>query len=220
MIPVAAAVVTATAGCGDGSGGLPSADFLLRGARASSGDMSSAHVDMKTTGSIPGLAVRSLNADVRAADDSEPGASYGTAAVAGMPVQFVEQDGRMYSKAADGRYQPAPEQVGGGRIPLPSSMIDPDHGLTGMLANFREPRTEVRETVDGKQAFRVTGTVPQADAAAWLPAIAGDANLTVWFATTGRHLPVRTRLTVPETGATISVALSDLNRKVDVPPAD
>lgn len=215
----AVAVSIAVAGCGDGSGGLPDAEFLLRGARAASGDVTSVHVQMSASGPIPGLAVRGLTADIRGRDDSKPGASVGTAEVAGSAVAFVEQDGKLYTKSANGSYAPAPESAGRG-FPIPSTLIDPDRGLARMLANMRDARTEVRETVDGVQAFRVTGDIPREDAAVWIPSVTTDTRLTVWFATAGRHLPVKTELAVPDSSGkvtTIGFALSNPNKKVQVP---
>ncbi|WP_067826825.1 LppX_LprAFG lipoprotein [Nocardia inohanensis] len=227
-ITVALAVLAGATACWDGTGGLPDAGFLLRGARAASGDVTSAHVEMSASAPVPGLAARTFSADVRAPHKSEPGASVGAADIVlganrSQRVEFVERDSQLYTKSASGKFNPAPKLSGAGELPIPSTLLDPERGLARMLANISDARTEVRETIDGVLAFRVTGTVPRADAQVWLPTIREDARLTVWFAATGRHLPVGTRLTVPGAdGApvTIDFALSDLNRKVSVPAID
>ncbi|MGK8558116.1 LppX_LprAFG lipoprotein [Nocardia gipuzkoensis] len=220
IVAIFAVSVAATA-CGDGSGGLPEPDFLLRGATAASGDVTSAHVEMTTSGQVPGLPARTLSADVLARKGSQPGSSVGTADVSGIHVQFVERDGELYSKSADGKYVPAQQlSAAAAGLPKPSAMLDPERGLAKMLAHLSNPRTEVREHFDGVQAFRVTGAVPGEYARVWLPSINEDARLTVWFATAGRHLPVGTRLTVTDSSGkpvTIDFALSDLNKKVQVP---
>ncbi|MFC8529859.1 LppX_LprAFG lipoprotein [Nocardia sp. NPDC057227] len=209
-------------GCGDGSGGLPDPQFLLRGATAASAAVTSAHVEMSSEGSLSGFSARELNADVRARGKSGPGASVGTAEVAGATLAFVEQEGRFYSRGADGRYSAA-QLPGGAALPRPSELLDPERGLAKLLGGLREVRTEAREEHEGVLSFRVTGTVPRADAAVWLPGTAGDPTLTVWFAAQGRHLPVGTRLaTVNDTGepVTIDFALSELNEKVQIPAVD
>ncbi|WP_280270077.1 LppX_LprAFG lipoprotein [Nocardia wallacei] len=215
------AVAAAAAGCGDGSGGLPDAEFLLRGARAAGADIDSAHVEMTTSAPIAGLAVRELTADVRARQGAEPGASAGEAVVSGLRMRFVERDGQLLARDASGKYLPASAfSANMGQLPNPSVLLDPDRGLTRMLRNFRDPRTEIRETHEGVQAFRVAGDIPQEDARTWLPELRQDARLVVWFATSGRHLPVAARLSMPdESGriASIDFALSDLNKKVGIP---
>ncbi|MEV0711610.1 LppX_LprAFG lipoprotein [Nocardia aurea] len=220
VIVAIVAVLAGVSACGDGSGGLPDPEFLLRGATAAAGSVTSAHVEMTTSDAIPGLAARALSADVRARKGSEPGASVGTVDVGGMRFDFAEQDERLFSKSSDGKYVPAQQLSGGGALPKPSTLLDPDRGLAAMLANLSNVRTEAREEFDGVQAFRVTGDVPRADAAVWLPSIQGDARLAIWFATAGRHLPVGTRLTVAGSSgepASIDFALSNLNKKVRVP---
>lgn len=207
-------------GCGDGSGGLPDPHFLLRGATAASAAVTSAHVEMSSAGRLSGLGAGELSADVRARGKAGPGASVGTAQVAGAPLAFVEQEGRFYTRGPDGRYSAAP---GTAALPRPSELLDPERGLAKLLGGLRDVRTEAREEHEGVLAFRVVGTVPRADAAAWLPGSAGDPTLTVWFAAQGRHLPVGTRLTtVNEAGepVTIDFALSELNEKVQIPAVD
>ncbi|MFI5781319.1 LppX_LprAFG lipoprotein [Nocardia sp. NPDC051570] len=213
-------VLSAIAACGDGSGGLPDPNFLLRGATAASGSLTSAHVQMTTSGPVPGLAARTLSADIRAPKGGVGGAAVGTAEIAGLRFDFVEQGGQLYSRSADGKYAPAQPLSGVGELPEPSVMLDPDHGLAHMLADIEHPATEAREQFHGVEAFRVTGNVSRADAQAWLPGLRQDAGLTIWFATAGRHLPVGTRMTVPgASGGTVTIdfTLSDLNKKVQVP---
>ncbi|MEV0355349.1 LppX_LprAFG lipoprotein [Nocardia sp. NPDC050697] len=209
-------------GCGDGSGGLPDPQFLLRGATAASAAVTSAHVQMNSEGRLSGLDARELSADVRARGKAGPGASVGTAKVTGATLAFVEQEGRFYTRGPDGRYSAA-QLPAGAALPRPSELLDPERGLAKLLGGLREVRTEAREEREGVLAFRVVGTVPRADAAAWLPGSTGDPTLTVWFAAQGRHLPVGTRLsTVNDTGqpVTIDFALSELNEKVQIPAVD
>lgn len=224
---VVAAILAGGTACGDGSGGLPDAEFLLRGARAASGSVTSAHIEMSTSAPVPGLAARALTADVRAPAGTTPGASVGAADInnadTSMHVRFIERDGRLYVKSLGGTYQPAPQMPGVGELPIPSSLLDPERGLARMLANLADVRTEAREVFDGVLAFRVTGVVPRADAQVWLPGVGADPRLSVWFAASGRHLPVGTRLSVAGSDgatATIDFALSDLNKKVTVPSVD
>ncbi|UGT41912.1 LppX_LprAFG lipoprotein [Nocardia yamanashiensis] len=227
-ITIALAVLAGATACWDGTGGLPDAAFLLRGARAASGDVASAHVEMAAAAPVPGLAARTFSADVRAPRGSESGSSVGAADIVlgadrSQRVEFVERNGQLYTKSASGKYSPAPKLSGAGELPIPSTLLDPERGLARMLANITDARTEVRETHSGVMAFRVIGTVPRADAQVWLPTLREDARLTVWFAATGRHLPVGTRLTVAGAdGAPVAIdfALSELNRKVTVPAID
>ncbi|MFF3570021.1 LppX_LprAFG lipoprotein [Nocardia jiangxiensis] len=217
-ILMAAVVSAGVVACGDGSGGLPDPHYLLRGAVAGAGDVSSAHIEMTSSGVVAGLPVQNMSADVVAPKGSAAGASVGTVESVGVRVNFVERKGVLYSRGQDGKYAPVQQIHGAGTLPHPSTLLDPDHGLAHTLADLKNVVTEVREDHDGTLAFRVTGDLPAADVGAWLPGVHADKRIAVWFAATGRHQPLGTRLTVPgSTPASIDFTLSNLNRKVQVP---
>lgn len=216
------AVVGSGTACGDGSGGLPDAAFLIRETVPSAKDVVSGHVVMTMSAALPGVAVQGFDADVRARRAGLPGGAVGTATVGGMTIPFAEIGGRMYVQTTDETYRPAPPLPDGRAMPSPSSIIDPDRGLARLLGALRDPKTEVRERVRGVLAFRVTGTVPRAVVAGVLPGARTDARLSVWFAAKGRHQPVVNTLTIPDTSGkpvTVDVMLSDPNKKVRLPAA-
>jgi len=207
---------------GDGSGGLPDPDFLLRDAAAASTGVRTAHVDLETSGQVPGLAVRSLDADVVAPRADSPGAAEGTATVTlgngPVTVRFVEIDGRILVDQGGGRYAPPPSSTE--QLPRPSVLLDPDAGLGATLANLQGAQTVVREDVDGTTAFKVTGEVPGDVVARLLPGVAPEETpMSVWFAVEGRHAPVKSELTVADGSGgttTLTLRLTDANRPVEI----
>lgn len=217
-ILMAAVVSAAAVACGDRSGGLPNPHYLLRGAIAGAGDVTSAHVEMTTSGPVTGLPAQALTADVLAPRKGKPGSSVGTVEAVGVHVNFVEQKGALYSRGQDGKYAPVQQVQGVGELPRPSTLLDPDHGLAHTLNDLTNVVTEAREDHNGTLAFRVTGDLPAADVSAWLPSVHANNRISVWFAATGRHQPLGTRLTVQGSSpASIDFMLSNLNRKVQVP---
>lgn len=219
MLAAAAICVACT---GDGSGGLPDPDFLLHDAVAASTGVRTAHVDLQTSGQVPGLAVRSLDANVVAPRDDSPGAAEGTATVTlgGGPVtvRFVETDGRILVDTGGGHYVPPPTATE--QLPRPSVLLDPDAGLGATLASLQGAQTVVREDVDGTTAFKVTGSVPGDVVARLLPGVAPEETpMAVWFDVKGRHAPVKSELTVADGSggtSTLTLRMSDANRPVEI----
>lgn len=214
------------AACGDG--GLPDARYLIDNAAPAVGGITSGHVRMNADGPVAGSALTGLDADVAAGHGGAPGYAMGQATVVldsgSAAVHFVERNGRLSVRGLGGGYLPAaaflPSTGPGSSIPLPSTLLDPHKGLSHTLACLRDAHTIDRETIDGATVFRVIGTVPRDVVAQLLPGVDADARLTVWFAAAGRHLPVRTELTLPGTNGkpvTILIMVSKPNEKFTVP---
>jgi len=98
-----------------------------------------------------------------------------------------------------------------------SVLLNPDTGLGNVLANFSDPKTEGRETINGVDAVRVTGTV-SADAVNKIaPQIAatGPVPGTAWIREDGNHELVQAKLE-PTPGNSITMTCTDWGKSVTV----
>ena len=213
----AALAAVSIAGCaGDGSGGLPDAQLMIRNAAAATKDVRSAHILLTVDGD--GLAVESVDADVT----RKPPAAQGIAIrkPGGQRVEFAESNGTLFVVGPGGKYLPAPPQIAS-TVPSPSRMLDPDRGLGHTLSQIRDAATQSKEDVGGVEAFKIVGTVPEAVLAELIPTAASDATFTVWLRVRAPHAPLQTNLQF--TGqdgqsATVAVKVTDVNKPISITP--
>ncbi len=213
---LAAVTVAVVAGCSfDGSGGLPRADLMLRNAAVASSSAASAHIEMQTTGTVPGLTFSRLEADVVR---GTPGASRGvvTLQATGVRIEFIEADGTLYVTGPNGAFAPAPEQAGSS-VPRPSRMLDPDRGLGSLMAGLRNPTTVVKQDVAGVEAFELTGEVPPEVLADMLPGTKTGAEFTVWLQVGWPHAPVKTSLIFPgDPPSSLDIKVTNVNKPMTI----
>ena len=98
-----------------------------------------------------------------------------------------------------------------------SAILNPDTGLANVLANFSDPKTDGRETINGVDTVRVTGTV-SADAVNKIaPQIGatGPVPGTAWIREDGNHELVQAKLE-PTPGNSVTMTLSDWGKPVTV----
>jgi lipoprotein LprG len=204
-------------GCaGDGSGGLPDAQLMIRNAAAATKDVRSAHILLTVDGD--GLAVESVDADVT----RKPPAAHGIAVrkPGGQRVEFGESNGTLFVAGPSGKYVPAPPQIAA-TVPSPSRMLDPERGLGHTLGQIRDATTLGKEAVGGVEAFKIVGTVPEDVLAGLIPTATSDATFTVWLRVRAPHAPLQTNLQF--TGqdgqtATLTVKVTDVNEPITITP--
>ncbi len=98
-----------------------------------------------------------------------------------------------------------------------SAILNPDNGLANVLANFTDPKSDGRETINGVDTVKVTGKV-SADAVNKIaPQIAatGPVPGTAWIEKDGDHKLVQAKLE-PTAGNSIQMTLSDWDKPVTV----
>lgn len=213
---VLAAITAAVASCSfDSSGGLPRADLMLRNAAVASSAATSAHIEMQTTGTVPGLTFSRLEADVVR---GTPGASRGvvTLQATGMRIEFIEANGTLYTKGPTGVFAAAPEQAGAS-VPRPSRMLEPGRGLGGLMAGLRNPTTVAKDDVAGVESFELTGEVPPEVLAGMLPGTKTSAEFTVWLRVAWPHAPVKTSLIFPgDPPSSLDIKVTNVNKPMTI----
>lgn len=198
---------------------LPDAAALLRDSAAATSEITSTHFTLAVTGEVPGLTVRSVDGDL-----TKEGSAQGTVTLmlGGQLVEgkFVLAGDTLYLDAGTGGYQQIPAAMITS-VYDPSGVLDPERGIAKLLGNVRDAKTVAAEDVNGTPSYKITGTVAKDVIAGLVPGIDSDANMTLWLAEDGKHLPVKATAALPAAGGeppTVDVTLSDVNKPVTVTP--
>ena len=121
----------------------------------------------------------------------------------------------IYLKGATGGWQKLDSSVAAS-IYDPSAILDPDRGIAKLLTSAKDPTTEGKETVDGKDAYRVAVKLDGTTVATLVPGVGGDVTGKVWVDAQTKQL-LKAVLNVPGTSADKkgSVAINVTN--IDAP---
>ncbi|WP_029117017.1 LppX_LprAFG lipoprotein [Mycobacterium sp. URHB0044] len=213
------AAIALTAGCSSekkADAALPDAATLLKDSNETTKAQQSVHLQLTVNGEIKELPIASLTGDLT---NSPAVAAQGKADIIFLGqklegVDFVVADGSLYGAITAGSWQdfgPAAD------IYDVSAILSPDKGLANVLANFSDPKTEGRETVNGVDTVKVTGTV-SADAVNKIaPQIGatGPVPGTAWIVGDGDHKLIQAKLE-PTPGNSVQMTMSDWGKSVTV----
>ena len=219
-----AALVTATAllaGCSssseDATKDLPDAATLLQQSSETTKSQSSVHLLLTVQGQIEELPIDSLEGDLT----TEPAvAAQGSANLNFLGqklegVGFVVADGNLFATlTAGGAYQdfgPAAD------IYDVSAILSPTNGLANVVANFSDPKAEGRETINGVETVRITGSVSAEAVNGIAPQIGatGPVPGTAWVAEDGNHELMQAKLE-PSEGNSVTMTMSEWGKPVTV----
>jgi lipoprotein LprG len=199
---------------------LPSGSTLITEAATATAALKSAHVKIDTEGEVGSLPMRRADGDLLRSGDAK-----GTIQLSqfGMLIeyQFVVVGESIYLKGATGGWQQLNASVASSLYD-PSAILDPDRGIAKLLASAKDPTTEAKESVNGKDAYRIKVKLDTSTVAALVPGITGDVTGKVWVDAQTKHL-LKAVLTVPgpsadKTGTvTINVTNIDVPVTVSVP---
>jgi lipoprotein LprG len=222
LLAIFAAVIAAialVAGCSSSKQAekeLPDAATLLQESSQTTKNLQSVHLLLTVQGEIKELPIESLEGDLT---NTPAVAAQGKANIVFLGqrlegVDFVVADGMLYGAITAGSFQdfgPAAD------IYDVSAILNPDTGLANVLAGFSDPKADGRETVNGVETVRVTGTV-SADAVNKIaPQIAatGPVPGTAWIKEDGDHELVQAKLE-PSPGNSVTMTLSEWGKPVSV----
>lgn len=224
LMATLAAPVTAialVAGCSgsseDSQRALPDPAPLLQQSSDTTRNETSAHLLLTVQGQIEELPIESLEGDLTT---TPAVAAQGKADLLFMGqrlegVAFVVADGHLFATLSPGgAYQDFGPAV---EIYDVSAILSPTAGLANVLANFSDPKADGRETINGVETVRITGTV-SADAVNKIaPQIGatGPVPGTAWVAEEGDHQLMQVRIQ-PSSGNSITMTTSDWGKPVTV----
>jgi lipoprotein LprG len=212
--------IALVAGCSsksqESSKALPDAATLLKQSSETTKSQSSVHLKLTVQGEIKGLAIESLEGDLT---NTPAVGAQGTANINFLGqrlegVDFAVVDGTLYAALTKGSYENLGPAVD---IYDVSAILNPDTGLGNVLANFSGPKADGRETINGVDAVRVTGTV-SADAVNKIaPGLAANGPIagTAWIREDGNHELVQAKLE-PTPGNSLTMTCSDWGKPVTV----
>jgi lipoprotein LprG len=212
--------IALVAGCSSKSQGsskaLPDAATLLKQSSETTKSQSSVHLKLAVQGQIKELPIESLEGDLT---NTPAVGAQGSANLVFLGqrlegVDFSVVDGTLYAALTKGSYQDLGPAVD---IYDVSAILNPDTGLGNVLANFSGPKAEGRETLNGVDTVRVTGTVSAEAVNKIAPPIAATGPIpgTAWIREDGNHELVQAKLeTTP--GNSITMTCSDWGKPVTV----
>jgi lipoprotein LprG len=196
---------------------LPDAATLLKESGQTTKGKTSVHLKLAVQGEIKDLPIESLEGDLT---NAPAVAAQGKANILFLGqklegVDFVVADGNLYGAiTAGGNMQdfgPAKD------IYDVSAILDPNKGLANVLANFADPKSDGRDTINGVQTVRVTGNVSAEAVNNIAPQISASGPVpgTVWIREDGDHELVQAKLE-PTAGNSVTMTLSDWDKPVTV----
>jgi lipoprotein LprG len=214
------ATIALIAGCSsksqDSSKPLPDPASLLKESSDTTRSQSSMHLKLAVTGEIKELPIESIEGDLT---NTPAVAAQGTANIIFLGqrlegVDFSVVDGTLYAALTKGSFQdlgPATD------IYDVSAILNPDTGLANVLANFSNPKADGRETLNGVDTVRVTGTVTAEAVNKITPQLAatGPVPATAWIREDGNHELVQAKLE-PTPGNSLTMTCSEWGKPVTV----
>ncbi|WP_160147025.1 LppX_LprAFG lipoprotein [Thermomonospora echinospora] len=182
----------ALAGCSGGSGGedagkpLPQGQQTLRQASEAMRNLKSVAFTIATEGE-PAVPVKGGDVKLVRSGDAQGRLQLQQLGLT-LETDFVLLGDTLYYKGLTGSgYQKAPKS----RILAlydPSAVLDPERGISGMLAAARSAQPEAVEKVGGKDAYKIKVTLPKDAAGGLIPGVTQDLAGHVWIATAGHRL--------------------------------
>lgn len=174
LTPVLAAVSLAAAlatGCSSSEEGantpappadapLPEAAQIVQESARTTQTLQAVHLELEVE-NLPNLPVETVSADVTNQPQGA-GQAMGTARVRTAPeepfidAEFIVVDKTLYTAAGDAAYAPVGPAE---KIYDPGVILDKDKGLANVIAQVQNPKTEGRETIDGTNVVKVSGTI-------------------------------------------------------------
>lgn len=216
-LATAALVVTPAAGCSsaESSQPLPDAAALLQQSGQTTRGQTSVHLELSVTGQIEELPIKTLTGDLTNTPEvAAKGKVLLTMGGNDAEAEFVVADSLLYAALTPDNwidFGPAAD------IYDVSAILNPDTGLANVLANFDGAKADGRETINGVQTIRITGTVkPEA-----VNKIASQIGATepvpgtAWVREDGDHALMQAKLE-PSAGNSIQMTLSKWGEPVTV----
>jgi lipoprotein LprG len=209
---------TPAAGSTGDAAGMPSGAALLKTSSTSMAAVTSVHFTLAVHGQLSSVPVQDADGDLNSSGQAKGNAKL-TEMGQLVQVDFVLTGGELYLKGPTGGYQKLSASLATSLFD-PSAILDPKRGVAKVLAGVQNPRTVDRESVQGTDTYKVTGTVGQDVVSSLVPGIGSDVTGTFWLGTDPKALPVKAEFAVPgkngTAGATVDVTFTDINKPVSV----
>jgi lipoprotein LprG len=199
------------------AGQLPAGSQLMSEGDKAMSDVKSAHFVIGVDGAINGLPLSKAEGDL-----TREGNAKGTATIdqggLKMEAAFVIVGQKLYLKLATGGYQELPLAVAAS-VYDPSAILDPERGAAKLLRTAKNPKTEAKEQVDGKDTYKVSFEPDTSALAALIPTTASGVTGVVWLDATTKRI-AKAEFTIPQSGAAskgvVTVTFSNYDAPVTI----
>ena len=218
FVALLAFLALTAAGCtkNDTASNLPAGSQLLTESATATTALTSAHVKIDTEGEVGTLPMRQANGDLLRTGDAK-----GTIQLSQFGVlieyEFVVVGKDIYLKGATGGWQKVDAAVAAA-IYDPSAILDPNRGIAKLLTTAKDPVTEAKESVNGRDAYRVAVKLDSSAVAALVPGITGEVTGKLWIDAETKHL-LKAVLTVPGNAGkagTVTINVTNINTPVTI----
>lgn len=196
------------------AGPLPVADELLTAAAAEMTTVKTAGFDVATEGAVDALGIKGADGVITREGDAKGTARLDQDGTSVVELSFVVKDGTLYVNGLTGGWQQLPLSLASS-VYDPSAMLDPDRGVSKLLATARSGATQGRESVGGVDTYRVRATLDVAPLAALVPGITDNVTGTLWIGD-DRRLLHKASFPVPGQGGTVSLTFTEFDTPVTI----
>jgi lipoprotein LprG len=199
------------------TGPLPAASDLMSQSESVMSNLSTVHFVIDVKGTLPGVPLQSASGDLTKAGNAK-----GTAKIVelGSSIQadFVILGQDFYLNAGTGGYQKLPLATAASVFD-PSAILDPNRGIVKLMTAATNTKTEAKEQVNGKDAYRVSLTADPASVNGLIPGAGAGTTGKIWIDAT-THEVVKGVFNVPGSGggkgATVTFTMSNFNAPVTI----
>ncbi len=195
---------------------LPAGATLVSQAAEATGALKSAHVKIETDGDVGSLPMRSADGDLLRSGDAKGTIQLSTLGIL-IESEFVALGSKIYLKGATGGWQSLDASVASA-IYDPSAILDPDRGIAKLLSGAKDPTTEGKEKVDGKDSYRVAVKLDATAVSSLIPGVSGDVTGKLWLDAQTKQL-LKAVLTVPGSGGksgTVTINVTNIDVPVTI----
>jgi lipoprotein LprG len=199
-----------------GSASLPAGRDLLNKSSEAMKNVKTVTFAIETVGKPP-VTVKRANGDLTRQGDAQ-----GTIQIEVLgslqELSFVLAGDTAHFKGPTGGYQTMTRQALA-QLYDPSAILNPDKGVSKLLASASNARTEAEEKVGGVDAYRIAATLSQQVLAPLLPGVSQGVNGRVWVdKATSRMLKADLPLGTGDASGTVTVTLANYDAPVTITP--
>jgi len=195
---------------------LPNGATLVGESATAMQNVKFAHIRIEVEGEVSTLPIKRAEGDLINTGDAKGSVQLkqGTALI---EFEFVVLGDKVWLKGATGGWNEVPAAQAAA-IYDPSAILDAQRGIPKLIATAGQPTTEAKETVDGKDTYRVSVKLDSALVGSLVPGVPDGVTGKLWLDAQTKHL-LKGILTVPGrtgTPGTITVNVSAIDVPVTV----
>ena len=193
---------------------LPTGTQLMADGAKAMGEVKTVHFNIGVNGKISGVSIKAADGDL-----TKEGKAKGKATIEQfgfvVETEFVLIGKDLYIKGPTGGFTKAPASMAAS-VYDPSAILDPNRGASKLLTTAKNPKTEGKEQVDGKDAFRVSFEPDTAALQSLIGTSASGVTALVWLDAQTKRI-AKAEFKVPASGGNPEGSVTVTFTKYDEP---